>query len=487
MQIYNTLGRRKEEFIPVRPGAARVYVCGITAYDYCHIGHARSAIVFDTLIRHLRLSGLETTFIRNFTDIDDKIINRANKENRDWKEVARTYIDAFHEDMERLGVLKPDMEPRATEYIKEIQEICGKLIARGIAYATPGGDVYFRVRDYRPYGKLSGRNLDELRAGARVEPGEEKEDALDFALWKAAKPGEPSWPSPWGPGRPGWHIECSAMSQPWLPLDIHGGGQDLVFPHHENEIAQSEAVCGCELARYWVHNGFVRIDNEKMSKSLGNFRTIREILKSWLPETLRFFLLGKHYRSPIDFSGEHMLDAEKGQQRVYAALADAKSALTRQSWKKTELPPDILAEWANLPNAFKAALDDDLNTAQALGHIFTQTRIVNRLLKDKSLRASQGTGVILEEFLARSRQWDAEMGLFGQEPAEFLKELRNMRAKRLNLDMDKVSDLLRRRDEARKAKDFQLSDKLRDELAALGVTARDTPQGQTWDMDQASL
>ncbi|AMD89602.1 cysteine--tRNA ligase [Desulfovibrio fairfieldensis] len=483
MQIYNTLGRQKEEFIPVRPGKVHMYVCGITAYDYCHIGHARSALVFDALVRHLRHLGLEVTFVRNFTDVDDKIINRANKEGRDWQEVAQTYIDAFHEDMDRLGVLRADLEPRATEYIPQIQELCAKLIAEGTAYATPSGDVYFRVRSYPPYGKLSGRSLDELLSGARVAPGEEKEDPLDFALWKAAKPGEPSWDSPWGKGRPGWHIECSAMSSPYLPLDIHGGGQDLVFPHHENEIAQSEAVCRCELAHYWVHNGFVQVNAEKMSKSLGNFKTIRDILGSYLPETLRFFLLGKHYRSPIDFTAEGMDEAEKAQHRVYSSLMEARKALERASWKKTPLPAELSAEWAALPQAFEAALDDDLNTAQALGQIFSQVRIVNRLLEEKNLRAAESTRDLLEDFLARARDWDAQLGLFGRDPAEFLTELRAMRAARKNLDMDRVEDLLRQRREARMQKDFTRSDALRRELLDLGVSVRDTPEGQAWDLE----
>ena len=397
--------------------------------------------------------------------------------------MAQTYIDAFHEDMDRLGVLRADLEPRATEYIPQIQELCAKLIAEGTAYATPSGDVYFRVRSYPPYGKLSGRSLDELLSGARVAPGEEKEDPLDFALWKAAKPGEPSWDSPWGKGRPGWHIECSAMSSPYLPLDIHGGGQDLVFPHHENEIAQSEAVCRCELARYWVHNGFVQVNAEKMSKSLGNFKTIRDILGSYLPETLRFFLLGKHYRSPIDFTAEGMDEAEKAQHRVYSSLMEARKALERASWKKTPLPAELSAEWAALPQAFEAALDDDLNTAQALGQIFSQVRIVNRLLEEKNLRAAESTRNLLEDFLARARDWDAQLGLFGRDPAEFLTELRAMRAARKNLDMDRVEDLLRQRREARMQKDFTRSDALRRELLDLGVSVRDTPEGQAWDLE----
>lgn len=483
MQLYNTLGRRKEEFVPVRPGKAHVYVCGITAYDYCHIGHARSAIVFDVLVRQLRHLGLETLFVRNFTDVDDKIIRRAQAEGRDWHEIAATYMAAFHEDMDKLGVLRADLEPRATENIGQIVELCSRLIAQDKAYATPSGDVYFKVRAYAAYGKLSRRSLDELMAGARVAPGEEKQDPLDFALWKASKPGEPSWPSPWGPGRPGWHIECSAMCQPFLPLDIHGGGQDLIFPHHENEIAQSEAVCDCELARFWVHNGFVQIDHEKMSKSLGNFTTIRDILRDYLPESLRFFLLGKHYRSPIDFSPEGMDDAEKGQQRVYMALRDARKALLRSAWKNVPLPAGLREEWDALEAAVSAAMDDDLNTAQALGHIFSQARMVKRLLEDKALRSSRAVGDLLEDFLARARDWQTRFGLFGQTPEDFLHDLRNMRAKRRKLDLEQLEMLLAKRAEARAAKDFAGSDALRERIASLGASVRDTPQGQEWDLE----
>lgn len=483
MQIYNTLGRQKETFVPARPGKVNMYVCGITAYDYCHIGHARSALVFDVLVRQLQHLGLDVTFVRNFTDVDDKIINRANKENRDWREVAQTYINAFYEDMDRLGVLRADFEPRATDHIKEIQDLCSKLIAAGKAYATPSGDVYFRVRSYEAYGKLSGRSLDELLSGARVAPGEEKEDPLDFALWKAAKPGEPSWESPWGQGRPGWHIECSAMSESFLPLDIHGGGQDLIFPHHENEIAQTEAVCHCHLARYWVHNGFVQVNAEKMSKSLGNFKTIRDILESYLPETLRFFLLGKHYRSPIDFTADSMDETEKAQHRVYTALREAEKALTREKWKKIPLPQQVADEWAAQPKALDEAMDDDLNTAQALGHIFTQVRIVNRLLEDKNLRASEAGRDLLQEFLARAQQWNTRLGLFGQKPETFLAALRTMRASRKNIDMPRVESLLRERQDARANKDFASSDALRQALLDLGVSVRDTPEGQDWDLE----
>ena len=483
MLIYNTLGRKKEEFVPAQAGKANMYVCGITAYDLCHIGHARSALVFDVFSRQLRHMGLEVRFVRNFTDVDDKIINRANKEGRDWREVAQTYITAFHEDMDRLGVLRADEEPRATDYIPQIQAICSTLIESGKAYPTPSGDVYFRVRAYEPYGKLSGRSLDDLLSGARVAPGEEKEDPLDFALWKAAKPGEPFWESPWGKGRPGWHIECSAMSQPYLPLDIHGGGQDLIFPHHENEIAQSEAACACSLARDWVHNGFVQVNAEKMSKSLGNFKTIRDILENYLPETLRFFLLGKHYRSPIDFTADSMDEAEKAQHRVYTALNEARKALARDKWKKSPLPPEMAEEWAALPKAFDAALEDDINTAQALGQVFAQVRLVNRLLEDKGLRAGEAGRDLLQEFLARAKEWEHRLGLFGLDPQAFLAELRSQRARRANIDVARVEELMVARQEARASKDFARSDSLRQEITDLGVSVRDTPEGQVWDLE----
>ena len=483
MLLYNTLGRKKEAFVPANPGKVNMYVCGITAYDFCHIGHARSAVVFDVLARRLRYLGFDLHFVRNFTDIDDKIIARAKKESRDWQEVANTYINAFHNDMDRLNVLRADVEPRATEYITQIQQLCSTLIAEGKAYITPSGDVYFRVRTWPSYGRLSGRSLDDLIAGARVTPGEEKDDPLDFALWKAAKPDEPFWESPWGKGRPGWHIECSAMSAPWLPLDIHGGGQDLIFPHHENEIAQSEAAWHSEMATYWIHNGFVQINAEKMSKSLGNFTTIRQILQNYLPETLRFFLLDKHYRSPIDFTPQSMDEAEKALHRVYTSLHEARNALEGSKWKHTFLPEDILQEWTSLQQAFIAALDDDINTAQALGQVFSQVRLVNRLLEDKNLCTSEGCRTLLTEFLKRAQSWERQLGLFGAQPAVFLSDLRAMRAKRKNLDLASVTNLLKQREQARAQKKFMQSDELRNQLLSMGVTVRDTITGQIWDME----
>ena len=482
MQIFNTATRRKVELVPVRPGKINMYVCGVTVYDLCHIGHARSALVFDVLVRHLRGLGLDVTFVRNFTDVDDKIIRRANEEGRDWKELAETYVKAFHEDMDALGILRADVEPRATEHMQDIIDMCRLLVEQGNAYATPCGDVYFSVHSFAGYGKLSHRSLDDMQAGARVAPGEEKRDPMDFALWKSAKPGEPFWESPWGKGRPGWHIECSAMSRPYLPLDIHGGGMDLVFPHHENEIAQTEASCHCELAKLWMHNAFVQINAEKMSKSLGNFRTIRDILASWLPEVLRYFLLSKHYRSPVDFTDTGMDDAGRALARVYESLREAKKGLGRSKWKKVALPADVQGEWQDLGSAFDAAMDDDLNTAQALGHVFSMVRIVNRLLDDKSLRAGEGTRQVLEEFGQRMAHVTAETGLFGQDPAAFLDALRLSRCRRGNIDVERVEELLALRVAARREKDFARSDELRDELARMGVEVRDTPEGQVWDL-----
>ncbi len=482
MQLYNTLTRKKEEFIPVHDGKVSMYVCGITAYDYCHIGHARSALVFDVLVRYLKYKNLQVRFVRNFTDIDDKIINRANEEGRDWREVATTYMQAFHEDMDALNILRADEEPCATDFIPQMQNICEKLIADGKAYATPSGDVYFKVRAHEQYGKLSGRSLDDLRSGARVAPGDEKQDPLDFALWKAAKPGEPSWDSPWGKGRPGWHIECSAMSEQYLPLDIHGGGQDLIFPHHENEIAQTEACTHKELAKYWVHNGFVQINAEKMSKSLGNFKTIRLILEQYLAETLRFFLLSKQYRSPIDFTDSSMDEAERGQKRVYQCLLEVKTALQRQNWKKSPFPNEFMEEIQSTNTSIHDAMEDDCNTAAALGHIFALIRLVNRGLEDKSIRASEGMRDFLLAFQKTISTWAEVFGIFQEDAQKFLLMLRNQQAKRKDIDVSAIENLIAQRQEARATKDFAKSDSLRDSLTTMGIEIRDTAQGVEWDI-----
>lgn len=484
MQIYNTLTRKKEPFVPHTPGKVGMYTCGITAYDYSHIGHARSAVAFDVLVRYLRFTGLDVTFVRNFTDVDDKIINRANEQGRTSEEVAAQFMAAYHEDMDRIGVTRPDVEPLATEHIPDMIRLCEILIERGRAYATSSGDVYFRVRAFPGYGKLSGRDPDDLRSGARVLPGEEKEDPLDFALWKSAKPGEPRWASPWGEGRPGWHIECSAMSEKHLPLplDIHGGGLDLIFPHHENEIAQTEAALDKALANYWVHNGFVQVNSEKMSKSLNNFKTIRDILEAYLPETLRFFLLSKHYRTPVDFSFDSMDETERGQKRIYETLAEVHKALAREQWKSGADASAKLAELEDLHKAFLAGMDDDCNTAAAIGHIFGMIHLAGGVLEDKKLRVSEGGREFFERLTTHVADWTTVLGLFGLVPADFLSDLRAIRVQRKGLDMAQAEALLAQRVDARAAKDYARADALRAELAALGVEARDTPEGQTWDL-----
>ena len=484
MQLYNTLSRRKEEFTPAKPGNVGIYVCGITAYDYCHIGHARSAIVFDVLVRYLEHIGNTVTFVRNFTDVDDKIITRANKEGVPGEQIAERFIAAFYEDMDRLGVRRASVEPKATEYIDEMIALCEELIAKGHAYAVPSGDVYFRVRSFEGYGKLSGRSTDDLCAGARIAPGEEKEDPLDFALWKATKPGEPSWDSPWGKGRPGWHIECSAMSEKNLPLpfDIHGGGQDLIFPHHENEIAQTEAATGKPLSRFWVHNGFVQIDSEKMSKSLNNFKTIRDILEQYLPEVLRLFLLGRHYRSPVDFTVEAVEEAEKNCKRLYETLVATDVELARPDPKGGSLPEDIAATYADLANAWDAVMDDDMNTAAALGHMNSLAHLMGRIMEDKALRKNAGARDCLRAAREKFTAWGTVLGLFLLPPADFLAELKICRARRKNVDIARVEELMAERRAAREAKDFAASDTLRDALATLGVVVRDTPDGAVWDM-----
>ena len=484
MQLFNSLTRKKETFTPRVDGQVTMYVCGITTYDLSHIGHGRSAAVFDVLVRYLRHTGLNVTFIRNFTDVDDKIIKRAAEEHSTSEAVAEKNIRFFYEDMDALGMLRPDIEPRCTEHIPEMIRLTERLIEKGHAYPTPSGDVYFRVRSFAPYGKLSGRDVDDLKAGARIAPGEEKEDPLDFALWKAAKPGEPMWDSPWGKGRPGWHLECSAMSEKYvpLPLDIHGGGQDLVFPHHENEIAQSEAAFDTPLSRFWVHNGFVQINQEKMSKSLGNFFTIREVLKQFLPETLRFLLLSVHYRSPLDFSFDALEEAEKAQKRIYSALAQVAAELARAKWTKAPLPETFGAERKDLETKWNEALADDLNTAAALGHVFGLVRLAGRILDDKTLRKTEGARELLTSITDDIATFGSVLGLFTQEPAAFLSSLRDMRAARKQIDLTRVQTLLATRAAARGAKDFATSDTVRDELAGLGVEVKDTPQGQTWDV-----
>ncbi len=485
MRIYNSETRRKEPFEPREEGRVALYVCGVTAYDVSHIGHARAAVVFDVLVRTLRARGYTVVFVRNFTDVDDKIINRASEENRSSEEIAEQYIEAFREDMSRLDVLRADFEPRATEHIQDMQAMIGKLLDAGYAYATTEGNVYFRVRSFPDYGTLSGRDVEELKAGIRIDPDDEKEDPLDFALWKRAKAGEPSWNSPWGEGRPGWHIECSAMSEKLLgiPFDIHGGGQDLIFPHHENERAQSMAVSGGTFARYWMHNGYVQVESEKMSKSLGNFVTVEDVFREHPPEVLRFFLLGKHYRSPLDFTWPAMQDAEKALKRIYQARMNMSLALEQSGGKDTPLPEEITEEAGQLMQESQDHLDDDLNTAACMGNIFSLIRLGNRMLENKGWRRSSQGHELLQNILEHIRSTGDTLGVFHRDPATFLDELRRFKAKKYGLDLDEVQRLIRERQEARQNKDFSRADALRDQLAEKGITLQDGPQGTDWDME----
>ncbi|MFP4110404.1 MAG: cysteine--tRNA ligase [Desulfonatronovibrio sp.] len=483
MLIYNTLSRQKEEFIPLEDKNVKMYVCGITAYDYCHIGHARSTVVFDVMVRYLRHLGYKVTFVRNFTDIDDKIINRAVQENLSSEQIARKYVQAFYEDMDKLNILRADIEPRATAHISEMIDLVRILEEKGFAYSTPSGDVYFRVRKMEHYGRLSGRNIEELRSGERIPSGEEKEDPLDFALWKSSKPDEPFWESPWGKGRPGWHLECSAMSEKYLgiPFDIHGGGQDLAFPHHENEMAQSEAAFDRQFVKYWVHNGFVRVNSEKMSKSLGNFITIREIISQFQPEVLRFFLLTKHYRSPLDYSTEYLLEAEKAVKRIYSTRTLLEKELSKNKWSKGTDFPEIRKEIADISGKWNQAMNDDFNTAEAMGHIFSLTRLANRMVEDKVFRKSEAGREIMNSILDCLKKWDDVLGIFNQPGTDFLEELKQIRCRRNNIDAHHIDSLIEKRQSARKSKDFALADKLRNELQEMGIEVMDTPDGAKWD------
>ena len=451
LHITNSLTRTKEEFVPLTPGVVRMYVCGMTVYDLCHLGHARVFVVFDMATRWLRASGYRVEYVRNITDIDDKIIKRAQENDETPAALTARFIAAMHEDERALGVLPPDHEPRATAYVAQMLALIEQLIRGGLAYPAPNGDVYYSVRAFPAYGRLSGKSLDELRAGERVEVDPNKRDPMDFVLWKAAKPGEPAWESPWGPGRPGWHIECSAMSADLLGrhFDIHGGGQDLQFPHHENEIAQSEGANGCTFVNYWMHNGFVRVDNEKMSKSLGNFFTIREVLEKYDAEVVRFFILRAHYRSPLNYSDAHLDDAKGALTRLYTALKNA--------------PPEVAAPDWSQPAAlrFRAAMDDDFNTPEALAVLF-----------ELASEANRGDAAAAQTL----RRLGGVLGLLQRDAADFLQA----RAAGDGIGEAEIEALIAARQAARKAKDFAESDRVRDTLAAAGIVLEDGPGGTTW-------
>ena len=476
LRVYNTMTAQKEEFRPLVPGKVGMYVCGVTVYDYCHIGHARANIVFDVIYRYLQFAGFETTYVRNYTDVDDKIINRANERHISSKDLAEEFITAFDQDMDALGLLRPTHEPRATEYIAEIIGICEKLIDKGLAYAS-GGDVYYSVDKFPSYLKLSKRNMEEMQAGARIAPGEQKRNPMDFALWKAAKPGEPSWESPWGSGRPGWHIECSAMSSSLLgdTFDIHGGGRDLIFPHHENEIAQSEGASGKPFAKYWIHNGFVNVNQEKMSKSLGNFFTIRDILQTYDPEVVRFFILTSHYRSPIDFSDQNLLEAQSGLSRFYEALDLAETVLAAIP-KEAENSD----EGAQLEEKFRAAMDDDFNTALAIAHLFEGVRTMNRLIATKKFAKKADLVAQVRDLHATILRLGEVLGIFLSAPAAWLEKVKMAGLERLDITAEEIEAYIEERLAARKEKDFARSDEIRDELEKRGIVLLDSREGTTW-------
>jgi cysteinyl-tRNA synthetase len=487
LRVYNTLSGKKEEFQPLVPNKVGMYVCGVTVYDYCHIGHARANIVFDIIYRYLQYSNYDVTYVRNYTDVDDKIIARANERGITSQALSEEFIEAFDEDMAALGLRKPTHEPKATEHIAQIITLVEGLIAKGLAYES-AGDVYYSVEKFPSYLKLSKRNMEEMQAGARIAPGEQKRNPMDFALWKTAKPGEPSWESPWGAGRPGWHIECSAMSSALLgeTFDIHGGGRDLIFPHHENEIAQSEGASGKPFVKYWLHNGFVNVNQEKMSKSLGNFFTIRDILKSYDAEVVRFFILTAHYRSPIDFSDQNLEESRLGLTRVYEALAQLDKALAKadKNAQQGEVPEALaepVARLAQLEERFRTAMDDDFNTALAIGHMFDAVRAINRILAEES--NLQGR---LQELLGKGRDellcFGEVLGLFVTEPSAWLARSAQEGLSESGLSAEEIESLIVERREARANKDFARSDQIRDDLATRGVQLLDGPEGTTWKM-----
>ena len=451
MLIYNTQAREKQSFQPMTPGQVRMYVCGMTVYDYCHLGHARVMVVFDMVYRWLQASGYTVDYVRNITDIDDKIIKRAQENQEPIDVLTGRFIDLMHADEAKLGVLPPTHEPRATQFVPGMVQMIQTLIDKDLAYPAPNGDVYYAVHRFAGYGKLSGKSLEDLRAGERVEVDPNKREPLDFVLWKSAKPGEPSWDAPWGKGRPGWHIECSVMSEHYLgaQFDIHGGGQDLQFPHHENEIAQSEGAHGHPFVNYWMHNGFVRVDNEKMSKSLGNFFTIREVLGQFDAETVRFFILRAHYRSPLNYSDQHLLDAKQSLGGLYITLRDVK-------------PESVNIDWSDAyATKFKQAMDDDFDSHGAITVLFELSREANKA------RSSALSGLL--------KTLGGVLGLLQTDPDVYLRA-----GESEGYSADHIDQLIADRLAARSAKDFALADEIRKELSDAGVILEDGPQGTTW-------
>lgn len=459
LYIYNTLTRQKEIFKPLKPGKIAMYVCGITVYDYCHIGHARVMVGFDVITRFLRTQGWDVTYVRNITDIDDKIINRARENGEEYTNLTTRFIQYMHEDEASLGVLRPDIEPRATAYIDEIIAMIEKLVDKGYAYAASNGDVYYRVKNFADYGKLTNKNLDELLAGARVDVDEVKEDPRDFALWKSAKENEVHWASPWGTGRPGWHIECSAMSKDCCgtTFDIHGGGPDLPFPHHENEIAQSEAANGCKYVNYWMHAGAVRVDGEKMSKSLGNFFTIRDVLEKYHPEVVRFLLISSHYRSPINYAEDNLIEARTGLERFYSALRDHVGV---QAASEVELSDSPYYQ------AFVAAMNDDFNTRVALAGMYDLVRDLNN--------AAKSDAALALNLAAQLKALGKILGILQENPEAFLQA-----GSSNAISAEEVERLIAERIEAKQNKNYARADEIRQQLLAEGVVLEDSRTGGT--------
>lgn len=463
MKVYNTLTRKKEEMIPITPGEYKIYCCGPTVYNYIHIGNARPMCVFDTLRRYLEYRGNKVTFVQNFTDIDDKIIKKANEDGTDYKTVSETYIKEYFTDAEGLNIRPADIQPRATQTMDEIIHMVQTLIEKGHAYVVENGDVYFSTKTDPDYGKLSHQPLEDLEAGARINIGELKHDAMDFAIWKAAKPGEPAWDSPWGPGRPGWHIECSAMNHKYLgdTIDLHCGGQDLIFPHHENEIAQSECANDAPFANYWMHNGYINVDNVKMSKSLGNFFTVRDVAKEYGYEPIRFLMISSHYRSPINYSIDIIKQCQSALKRLYTCRDGLDFALENAEVEDSSVDFDLKKKLDAHRETFNEAMDDDLNTADALAAIFDLVRDINTHV----LTGNASEGLItfaIEEF-------DELTGVLGL--------VYNRKKETLDIDIEHKID---ERNRARAEKDFAKADAIRDELKARGIILEDTPQGVKW-------
>jgi len=486
-KIFNTKTRQKEILQPIKEGVIGMYVCGITAYDVCHIGHARAAVVFDVIFRHLKARGYDVTYVKNFTDIDDKIIDRANKKGVGIDQIAERYIQLHDEDMAALNVLTPTVTPKATEHMADMIALISTLENKGIAYVVDG-DVFFSVNNFPAYGGLSGRHLDDLMAGARVDINDKKRNPLDFVLWKKSKEGEPFWESPWGKGRPGWHIECSAMSRRYLgeTFDIHGGGEDLVFPHHENEIAQSQAATGKPLANYWMHNGFVKINAEKMSKSLGNIFPVRDIIKQYHPEALRLFMLQSHYRSPVDYSDASLKEARTALIRCYTALQLMKE--TRAGFaqgEETVLPAkqEYVSKLNDLKDKFDAAMDDDFNTAQALGYIFDAARLINNVMTAEKKMSLPAKRVILEAAAGIFTHFGSVLGVFQSDPDIFFHADRNIEVGKRGLDVSQIEALILERQKARGEKDWSRADEIRQELALQNITLKDSAGRTTWSIE----